>query len=189
MVPTKRLFLALVLPDEAKARLNTWRNRNLYTLEQPPVPVDNYHVTLVYIGAVTQPQLIELRKQLGTVVADSFVLDINKTDYWPTPKVLHLMPTSIPPRLIDLQRKVNKATTQAGLPPETRPYRPHITLYRKIKPIQFEQLEQDGLPEPNTSIAINQFAIYESISSPNGVYYKKLDSYGLIGSGFTHNSF
>ena len=180
MEATKRLFLALVIPDEIKAKLNTWRERNLYTLEQTPIPADNYHVTLVYIGAVARPHLIELRKQLSAIINDSFTLDINKTDYWPTPKVLHLMPTSIPPRLIDLQRKVNKATKLAGLPEETRPYRPHVTIYRKIKPEQFEQLEQDGLPEPNLRIPISQFAIYESISSPDGVYYKKLDVFDLV---------
>ena len=182
MAQTKQLFLSLVIPDRAKQQLNTWRNRNLYTLEQAPIPTDNYHVTLVYIGAVNQHQLIDLRRHLSDITSDNFVLNINKTDYWPTPKVLHLMPTSIPPRLIDLQRKVNKATKRAGLPPESRPYRPHITLYRKIKPMQFEQLEQDGLPEPNTSITIKQFAIYESISDADGVYYKQLDTFNLLDS-------
>jgi 2'-5' RNA ligase len=179
---TKRLFLALVLPDEIKQKLNNWRALHLETIELPPVPVENYHVTLAYIGTVNADREKMLIERLGEIKADSFPLLINKTDYWPTPKVLHLIPTMTPPRLLDLQRKVNKAIEHIGLPIETRPYRPHLTLYRKISQERFEQLEEDGLPEPHVDIAVEQFAIYESISDRDGVHYEKMDAFDLIGA-------
>lgn len=183
MKQTKRLFLALVLSDETKQQVNTWRSRNLDTLDHKrPVPTDNYHVTLVFIGTVTPEQLPLLIEEIKTVKADSFKLTIDKTDYWPQPKVLHLVPTIIPPKLIDLQRKVNKATERAGLPCETRPYRPHLTLYRKITPGEFEQLEEDGMPEPHTSIDIEQFGIYESVSDADGVHYELVEAFELCGA-------
>jgi 2'-5' RNA ligase len=179
---TKRLFLALVLPDDIKQQINNWRALHLETLEQSPVPVDNYHVTLAYIGTVNVEREKILIDNLKKIKADNFTLVINKTDYWPTPKVLHLIPTMTPPRLLDLQRKVNKAIEQIGLPIETRPYRPHLTLYRKISPDSFEELEDDGLPEPHTTIEITQFAIYQSISSADGVHYEKMNAFELTGA-------
>lgn len=181
MKDTKSLFLALVLSEQTKQNVDRWRDRNLDSLGKKPVPADNFHVTLVYIGAVTESQLQLLITKVKEVKADSFKLTINKTVYWSEPKVLHLAPTSIPPKLIELQREVNKAIEQAGLPPETRTYRPHLTLYRKISSQDFEQLEEDGLPEPHTSIDINQFAIYESVSDDNGVHYEQVEAFGLNG--------
>lgn len=181
VLPSKRLFLALVLSDDSKQHINTWRARNLDTLDNTPIPVDNYHVTLVYIGTVNNEQLKTLIKQVKQIKADSFMLTINKTGYWQKPKVLHIMPTVIPPKLINLHRKVNLAVEQAGLTKEIRPYQPHVTLYRKIAPEQFKQLEEDGMPEPNTSININQFAIYESLSDAEGVHYQLIEKFDLTG--------
>ncbi len=182
MKDTKSLFLALVLSEQTKQKIDVWRDRNLDSLEKKPVPADNFHVTLVYIGAVNESQLQLLITKVKEVKADSFKLTINKTCYWPQPKVLHLTPTTIPPRLIELQREVNKAIEQAGLPPETRTYRPHLTLYRKITLSEFEQLEEDGMPEPHTSIDIKQFAIYESVSDDDGVHYEQLEAFDLNGA-------
>lgn len=181
MIKTKRLFLALVMPHEVKSQIDEWRARHMETLRLKPIPFDNYHITLVFMGTIELSQVKELVAKLRQVKADNFKLTINKTCHWPEPKVMHLVPSIIPPKLINLQRTINKVVEECGLPSETRTYRPHISLYRKVTAQQFEDLELDGLPEPHLTIPIEQFALYECVSDEDGVHYEKMEEFELIG--------
>ena len=178
----KRLFLSLVIPQEYKDQIDQWRDRHLYTLDRPPVPRDNLHITLVFMGMAEPVQIKKLIDQLQRLKCDNFSLNINRTEYWREPKNLHLAPTIIPPKLLDLQRNVNQIVEKSGLQWEKRPYRPHMTLYRGVTQAQFDDLLLDGLPEPHVDIPIEHFAIYESVSDANGVHYDLLEQFDLVGT-------
>ena len=178
----KRVFLSLVIPEHYKQKIDQWRERHLYTLDRTPIPKDNLHITLVYMGMAEPIQLKKLADQLQRVAADSFSMNVNRTEYWPEPKNLHLAPTIIPPKLVNLQRQVNQIVEQVGLMWEKRPYRPHMTLYKKVTSEQFEDLLLDGLPEPHIDIPIEHFAIYESVSDETGLHYDLIEQYDLTGA-------
>lgn len=181
MIKTKRLFLALVITDETKQAINQWRARHMETLNKPPVPAENYHVTLVYMGAIEQSKYTTLVEKLKEVRSDAFSLTFNKTDHFKGPKALVLTPSTIPPKLIELQRNINRVVKQEDLPFETRTYNPHITLYRKVSDEAFEMLEEDGLPLPHLELPVEHFALYESVSTDSGVQYRKLEEFDLHG--------
>lgn len=181
MIKTKRLFLALVITDETKQAIDKWRVRNMETLDIKPVPVDNYHVTLVYMGAIELSKYNDLVEKLRDVKSDNFQLSITKTQHWQGPKSLVLTPATIPPKLIELQRNINRVVKQAGLRYETRTYNPHITLYRKVSEDDFSLLEEDGLPLPHFDIPVDHFALFESVTCDSGVQYRLLEDFELHG--------
>lgn len=181
MIKTKRLFLALVITDETKQAINQWQARHMESLYKKPVPADNYHVTLVYMGAIEQSKYDTVVEKLREVRSDNFQLTITKTQHFKNSKTLVLTPSTIPPKLIELQRNINRVVKQAGLPYETRTYNPHVTLFRKINDDEFAMLEEDGLPLPHFEIPVDHFALFESISTETGVHYRMLEDFELHG--------
>ncbi len=194
----KRLFLALELSEESKQQINHWRAQHLAVLqgkeqkaEKKPIPLDNYHITLVFLGATSPADEAELTSQLRQLrqlqsspfKAEAFDLHLDKTAYWLKPKLIYLAPSHVPPALLQLQQTVHNIVKTIGLPTESRPYQPHVSLYRKISPSLFQQLEQAGLPLPDVPLAITHFALYQSVSGVeagvNGVTYPVVERFGL----------
>lgn len=194
----KRLFLALVLPQAIKENIDQWRQAALSSIDSKPIPLDNYHITLVFLGDTNPDKARQLHHRL-TQIKDkvvgnpvdlhavdlcpfdlcSFDLCIDHTAYWPKPRLIYLAPLVVPPALTRLQQSLNQIVDELGLPTENRPYQPHISLYRKITPARFEQLQHSGLPQPNQPMTITHFALYQSISRPGGVVYEVVERYSL----------
>jgi RNA 2',3'-cyclic 3'-phosphodiesterase len=94
-----------------------------------PVHDDSLHLTLHFLGNVATEQIPALCLALH-VPFQAFTLTIDQTQVWSN-GVASLCPTDIPPSLRDLHAALGHALRQFGLPVETRPYKPHITLARR----------------------------------------------------------
>ena len=67
---------------------------------------------------------------------------------------------------------------EQGLAVEPRPYRPHITLLRKASSPANQDLATALAPPPAPlTLPVNEFALYESRSTPDGVRYLPLASW------------
>ena len=106
---------------------------------------DNYHLTLVFLGETGRAE--EAAAALQQVEAAPFPLrsaapgSFSKKggDIW----WLGVEPL---PGLMAVQRQLENALRRAGFSPERRPYRPHITLARKVRsPAGLEPLTAPGL--------------------------------------------
>ena len=93
---------------------------------------DNYHLTLVFLGETGRAE--EAAAALDRVEAPSFLLRSAAPgcfagrggDIW----WLGVEPL---PGLMAVQAQLEAALRNAGFSPETRPYRPHITLARRVR--------------------------------------------------------
>jgi 2'-5' RNA ligase len=123
-----RLFAGLELSDEVRdqlARLKT------------PLPgakwVDpaNYHITLRFAGDISPMAAREFASSLDAIDADSFTLRVAGLGAFggnaPTSLWAGIEPN---PALEALQRATERAARTAGLAPEGRNFKPHITLAR-----------------------------------------------------------
>jgi 2'-5' RNA ligase len=130
--PRARLFVALDLPDGAKAAIAAWGGRELADPALRPVAEESLHVTLAFLGWTAErdaPRLAEIVESCAV----------------PAPRIALGEPVSRPergrPRLIALP--VDSPATvalQAGLQeklvaarlyePERRPFWPHVTVAR-----------------------------------------------------------
>lgn len=132
--PFKRLFFALECAPEQRRAIARWRGE-LALRTGRPVPSENFHVTLVFLGAVEVAQIAELcaaaakvRMPTGTI---SVALD--KLEAWRQAGVLVLTSQETPPGLLRLVYALEQAILPFGFAQVSREYRPHLTLMRDYR--------------------------------------------------------
>jgi RNA 2',3'-cyclic 3'-phosphodiesterase len=123
-----RLFTAIEVPDDVR--------EELYRLHQPLpgarwVEPSSYHLTLRFAGDIEGPIAREFVANLANVETDAFEIVISGLGAFggndPHTVFADVSPC---PALDALARAHEKAARAAGLPPEKRPFKPHITLAR-----------------------------------------------------------
>ena len=176
-----RLFAGLAIPPDLAddfARLQGGIPDARWTAR------DNFHVTLSYIGEVSEDAVEDVDEALASVFAPAFNLQIAGMDSFSQgndPKVIWfgLAPNIA---LLGLKNKVDAALERYGLPFEKRKYIPHVTLarFRQLpdtqKTVDFMQahasIETDPFP-------VDEFILYNSISGKDGPVYEPLEYYPL----------
>ncbi|GAA5215927.1 RNA 2',3'-cyclic phosphodiesterase [Corallincola platygyrae] len=168
----KRLFLGLGFNTEAKNQIA--ENQRSLAIAGRPVAAANFHQTLVFLGQVSEEQQSQLVERVNEIENPAFAITYNRFGYWRKPQILFLAPTSMPEELSKLVEQLQQAVIGAGLPIEERPYRPHITLVRKVT------RQPQTLPAPIAfSTQFQQFTLYHSASSADGVCYLPLQTWPL----------
>ncbi len=130
-----RLFIALNLPQEERARLE----RDTRALRAARLPVrwvagDALHLTLKFLGEVPDARVGEVEKAMTDVAADfpPFRLELGGLGAFPnvrSPRVVWVG-VQAPPELGRLAGVLEDAMAGLGFPRENRPYSPHLTLGR-----------------------------------------------------------
>jgi len=129
-----RLFIALELPETVRGRLAAIRSRFRKPESQMRwVRADHFHVTLKFIGEVTDENIQNITEALQTVQRDSPVQFCFRGLgwYW-NAKGFGMLYGKIEggDSLAALAGQVEKSLQPLGMPPEEREYLPHLTLAR-----------------------------------------------------------
>ena len=166
-----RLFLALWPTPEFRrqiaAGVQGWLGDQSSHAQRP----DQWHTTLVFIGYV-DPIVVEAVEDLASSVAcEPFALSFDHLDHWRKSGIACLTASSTPPPLQQLVAELEAALDAASVGYDQRPYRPHLTLARKVA-----RLAQKG-PIAPLEWQVEDFALMESISSPAGSRYEPLACY------------
>lgn len=92
---------------------------------------ENYHVTLRFLGDVSQLQAGDYMEQIDQLVVEPFDLTIKSVGHFGT-KRAHALWAGLEPceALNQLHRAHERAAINIGLEPEPRKFTPHITLAR-----------------------------------------------------------
>jgi len=128
-IDTTRLFLALWPEPPVRHLLMQWRDAWSWPKGASPVDPDKLHVTLHFLGALPSERLPELLTGFS-VPFEPFQLEIGRATLWHG-GIAVLEPLKQPPALLALQRRLSDALVALGLQPETRAYRPHVTMARR----------------------------------------------------------
>ncbi|UPF05998.1 RNA 2',3'-cyclic phosphodiesterase [Pseudomonas mosselii] len=127
--PFKRLFFALPVSDEQCRALAQWR-RSLNLRSGKPVPAENFHVTLLFLGDVDAeqvPAICTAVDQLRRPVAPPRLL-LDRLQVWPRASALVLEAQQAPAALLQLVYGLQQALLPLGVEAANREYRPHLTL-------------------------------------------------------------
>lgn len=174
---TDRLFFAL-WPDE---RLQGELARRL-----PPLAAavsgraqrpDQWHVTLEFLGGVETARQRAAWEAADRVAVDAFEVVFDALDHWRHPQVYCLAATRTPAPLAQLVEQLRTGLALMGFTPETRAYRPHVTLSRKVRAAR-----PGPLREPLHWPA-DRFALVHSVTDPAGSRYEPLRWWNLRGQG------
>ena len=129
---TYRLFFA-IWPD---SRIQKQIERVLSRYEWPRntkfILPQNWHVTLNFLGSSTEIEYQNLVTQIPFIEIPSFILTLDKLEYWPKQQLLMLVPSLIPSPLIDLHKKISQLLIKQNWTIEKRDYEPHLTLARNL---------------------------------------------------------
>lgn len=156
--PFKRLFFALSVSDAQRRAIAQWR-RVLALRSGKPVPAQNFHLTLLFLGDVDVAQVPalcatvdQLRRPEGPI---RLVLD--RLQVWQRASVLVLEPQQTPPALRQLVYALQQAALPLGVAEQAREYRPHLTLSR-----DFRAQVPEAVMAPEFFLAARSFVLYES---------------------------
>ena len=169
-----RLFFALWPPEQVRQSIAEASSRLPRMKRCRDVKHGNLHITLHFIGSVTEETRNCMHTAAASVDTASFELKLDHFGRFPRAKVLWMGCRDIPVEVRQLYEKLGVALKACGYQAEQRAFAPHITLKRKcIKP---------DIPGFDFSIpwTVNEFVLVESITHPQGVEYRIIDTYPLM---------
>jgi 2'-5' RNA ligase len=170
MTSARRLFFALWPGPDALTMASAAVHRLVTPGTGRTQRSDQLHLTLEFLGDVPERRLVSVL-DAGEAVAGSatpFEIVLDRLEHWRRPQVLCLTASVVPEPLVALVRSLRTALSARGFDPEDRPFRPHLTLARKVR-----------LAPPAEAVeplrwAANEYSLVESVTSREGPHYERL---------------
>lgn len=161
----RRLFLAVGLDDDTTHALAAHLGAHLDgTLPGSVVPPENWHVTLRFLGKVTDVVMDRVLAHLDQhCTVEPFSVRFGGMGAFPRPRraTVAWLATEAP-ELAELAAACEEAAVAAGLMPEERPFHPHLTLARIRPPEDLSDLVAE-FPRFPRSMRIADVTLYESV--------------------------
>ena len=169
-----RLFFAIDLQSTDKHTLHQFVQGHLPELKQPTTK-KNLHMTLAFLGQVTDTQqqaLLDYATTVKPLHNQTNDLVLNHLGVFTKARVLYLGLSAIPCWLTKLANELSQQAKLHGLFQEERPYRPHLTIARKVT-------EPPSIDVPELRIKVSSFSLYRSESTYTGVTYTPVKTFLL----------
>ena len=166
-----RLFLAFPA-DKLAVSLNQLQDQ--LALPGRRILSHQFHLTLRFLGTLTDTQSTSLLKQLPQMQLPRFELPLNQLGCFTRANVVWIGTNQVPEALMSLYQEINNRCGSLKLGPPHKAYRPHITLFR-----------HPCLPELPTITPIiyrpTKLCLYRSMPNEQGPHYEILESWELNG--------
>lgn len=182
-----RLFIALPLPDKAKALLGRMISQfRPLSHSVKWVEADIIHLTVKFLGE-TGPELMEPIKRALDRVGPNYkaiACDIDRPGAFPNlkrPRVFWAGLTGELETLANLAKHVDLEMNALGFEKESRPFKAHLTLGRVKQEGRMDELcrtvETFRLtPEP---VSFSEIVLFQSTLTPHGPIYESLHRVSL----------
>lgn len=156
--PFKRLFFALDCAPAQRKAIAQWRSA-LQLRSGRPVPTDNFHLTLKFLGSIDTANIADICQAASAVHTSSGPLTVvlDRLDVWRRAGVLVLAPAQAPPALLRLVYDLEQALLPFGLEDAPREFRPHLTLAR-----EFRAPLPEAATAPEFFLRADRFVLFES---------------------------
>jgi 2'-5' RNA ligase len=182
-----RLFTALDLPLDVAQNLDDLLRRLRPTARIQWSPLSNLHVTTKFIGEWPEPRLGELTSTLAALPpAQPIPIRIRRVGFFPNPHSPRIFWCGIEaPGLPELAAATDSATAGLGVPRETHPFSPHLTLARIRSQAPLQPLREAIAALVSLEFGgfeARAFFLYESVLQPGGSVYTKLAEFPLMKS-------
>jgi RNA 2',3'-cyclic 3'-phosphodiesterase len=187
-----RIFVALDIPADIRARMLEYmeRARGLAPEARWARP-EGLHVTLKFIGEVSDAKVREIKSALAGVKAAPFELKFENVGFFPSPRSPRVFWIGVEgaQALPQLAAAIDDATHAHGIAKEDRAYSPHLTLARlgsgpgthhQLRPLA-SLLQAEAAPQFGT-MAAQEFFLYQSQPQRGGSKYTKLERFSLEGT-------
>ncbi len=180
-----RLFTGIELPDNIKERLDLLISRLRTTAHLKWSPAYNLHITTKFIGEWPPERLPEVNAKLdGIKVERRIEVGIRGLGWFPNPHNPRVFWAGVhaSPSLAELARQTEQACGELGIPVETRPFSPHLTLARIKQPTPLQAL-RTAVAEIESvdfgTFTAESHKLYLSKPGPSGSIYTPLHQFPL----------
>jgi len=170
-----RLFLAIDLSEEAKQSIERVKEGLKGIKGVKPVDKENIHLTLKFLGEVSNNKAEEIVKALSQVKFKPFSISISKTGVFPNENRIQVLWIDAMPAepLIELKKQIDAALPRFK---DDHPFKNHIT-FARIKYIANDadkKIILDTLKKSveKTEFRVDKFRLYKSDLTPNGPIYE-----------------
>lgn len=144
--------------------------------------LDQLHITLRFIGEVERQVAEDVADALDAVRPASFTALLSGVGTFERRGIPATLWAGVIPHepFQLLHKKVDQACISAGIEPERRAYRPHITLARLKPPgAPLGAFLQGASAFESAPFEVGAFGLYESILTPQGAEYSIVERYPL----------
>ena len=175
-----RLFVGIGFPPELKLRLS------LLCSGVPGakwVDPGNFHLTLRFIGEISEDVAADIDDTLSRLRARRFTLQIAGTGVFGGEKPRSLWAgVERSPELAGLRDKIEQALIRAGLSPESRKFSPHVTLAR-LRDSPLDKLHSFLAAHAHfraDPLRVEAFSLIASFQTKSGSVYEDQADYPLL---------
>jgi 2'-5' RNA ligase len=180
-----RAFVAVPLDEETRHGLAHLVRERISTMPGRPVPPENWHLTLRFLGEVDEVTVDRVRAALDQAdLGESFEIRWGALGAFPRASragVLWIGVEGGTGPLHGLSEDVEQALGTAGMPPQDRPFRPHLTIGRMRPEQDVRPLLAEGGPL-GVVTRVGAIALFESRLGRGGAKYAVVEEYPLRGS-------
>ncbi|KMV35064.1 RNA 2',3'-cyclic phosphodiesterase [Franconibacter pulveris] len=174
MSESKRLFFALEIPGDVQQHIVRWRAEQFPVEAGRPIAAANLHITLAFLGDVSEEKQRILAAQASRIAQPGFQLRLDDAGHWPRSRVVWLGPRQAPRGLLQLANLLRAQAARSGCAQSPQPFHPHVTLLRNAQ-------HRVALPPPGFgwTFPVDAFVLYESLFEQGRTRYKPVDRWLL----------
>ena len=175
-----RLFIAISPPSDLR--------RDIAELARAvpggrPVPPEQLHCTLKFIGDVEGGTLLDIKETLAGISRPPFSVFLRGVGVFPPRGLPRVVWAGIEPgeELGQLRRDIEKMLFAAGVPKEKQKFTPHLTLARLKSPNlgRLQEFLAGNSLLRSPLFAVSEFTLYSSQLTPKGAIHTALAVYPL----------
>lgn len=175
-----RLFAALALPPDIGEPL-VRRQQGLEGARWRPL--EALHITLRFFGEAPPDVAGDLDAELAAIASAPFAVSLEGVGAFGEGADIHAVWAGVveTPALARLAKATESAARRAGVKPETRVFRPHVTLayLRRPDPARVAAWLQDHALLKSPPLAVDRFGLYSSHRTHEGSRYRLEREYRL----------
>lgn len=172
-----RLFVAVYLPRDLAQEV--WKAGEVVEGRWRREPLEKLHITLKYIGEVSEEKKREIDEVLRSIPFEPFQVEVRGAGVFPhprNPRVIWIGARS--EELAQLQERIEKALEGLGIPRERRGFIPHITLGRAKGFVDARRFLEEYGGRYLGSFQVKEFVLVRSHLTPEGSRYEVVERYG-----------
>lgn len=175
-----RLFIALPLASGIQQQIGRLQ---MGVPNARWVRPENMHVTLCFLGDVSEMRLDGLDHALRPIAASQFRFKISGIGHFGTRRKVHALWVGVDggEALIRLHAKIDRAVRSIGLEPDSRKFQPHVTLARlREAPLnKITQYMGDYNLFRTEPVLADHFALFQSTLGHRAAQYEAIKTYNL----------
>ncbi|MGE5667670.1 MAG: RNA 2',3'-cyclic phosphodiesterase [Betaproteobacteria bacterium] len=168
-----RVFYALVLPPELRPAIGEIARSTARRVHGRPVPPDNLHLTLAFIGEIARSRLPALIDVGAGVRGEAMTLVLDRLGGFRRARVAWIGASRPPQALGAFAAALARALAAAGIECDERPFHPHMTIVRRCR------VQPDEQPVGPHAWAIDELVLMQSETGVEGARYRALAKWPL----------